>query len=421
MSLFKRLFGGPVDLAALRKHAARERWADLLHGAAEIDAETLTAEERSELEALRSQAGDRLAALNLEEAEALLRAGEVERAREHARLAAGQAGSPALQARARELQEIQRSEPQVREPDSAAGGCSSGCGDACAPAVDTGAAVPVASDLDLETRLELCLGGYPDDLVQRYLRHSGPFVEAVVQAHEGADGALPAFSAVGDEDRDDLFYLERGTLYGRLGEVEAALGDLRRALDINPGNSLAGEALASLLLESGDLDGLEALLAGMQAGGYPEPFWRALRAGLEFHRGHPEEARCQGRLAWEQGNRDSELVLLLAGLAEQAGDLEEAEHLLSSLPAGGCGGSAPLPLADFWLRHRRHPEKALETFKAAWRQEPGNPLWPLKTAQAYLVKGWTQEGRRLLEQVAALPDLPKNVRQQTEKSLSGLD
>jgi predicted Zn-dependent protease len=84
-------------------------------------------------------------------------------------------------------------------------------------------------------------------------------------------------------------------------------------------------------------------------------------------------------------------------LLEHHGKPNEAERVLMHLSGGGCSGGPSLPLAEFWLRHGKNLDKALESFKGALRSEPDNPRWLLRVAQVYLARGWEKEGIGLLE------------------------
>ena len=428
MNFLKRLFGSSDPLTELRRYADQGRWADLLSRAGDFSGDEFDAAGREEVDDLVRRAGDRLAEVNIAESEACLRAGDPPRARDHLDLAADQARAPALLERVRALRQEVDAPPgagpesaEPVEPEPAAGAdCGGGCGDHCGPAVAAGSEPDSAADLDLETRLELSLGGYPEDLVERYRQAPEPFQEAVILAHRGDDAAaLAALDAPACSEAQDLFFYERGTLQARMGRVEEGIADLEQTLELAPAHPLAGDVLLSLLFADRRLDEAEKLVDRLAAAGQPAALLAARRATLEALRGHPQAALEHGRQAFREGNRETELVLLVAGLAEREGALEEAESLLAGLSGGGCGDSVPVPLAEFWLRHGRQLDRALETFKAAWRHDPGNPLWPLRTARTYLARGWQGEGRKLLLQVLEMDGLPDGLRREARELLDG--
>ena len=66
---------------------------------------------------------------------------------------------------------------------------------------------------------------------------------------------------------------------------------------------------------------------------------------------------------------------------------------------GGCGGGAHPLQAEFWLRHGKNLDRALESFKGALRHELDNPRWLLRIAQveagASFVNGMVKSDPRL--------------------------
>ncbi|WP_459860135.1 tetratricopeptide repeat protein [Desulfuromonas carbonis] len=363
--------------------------------------------------------------MNLREAEAFLRAGDLERARDHLSLAESQAEDSLLLAEIRRIQEQSVADQKEVPPSSkAATDCSSGCGPGCAPGADPLPAPTVeSSGLDLDTRLELCLGGYPEDLTERYLGLDEELKGAILLAHGGEDeAAMKAFGCLSEELRDEHFYYERGLVAARMGESEAALADLQHCLQLFSAHPFAGDVLVSLLLSSGHHQQADDLLTQLAAAGYPEAFCCARRAFLETFRGNREIALSNAEKAFQAGNREGELLVLLGQLLERKGLLGEAERVFAMTGgAGGCGGGSgvPLALAEFWLRQGRELDRALDGFKAAWQKEPDNPLWMVRTAQAYLAKGWQKEGVALINRVLARQDVPESLLEEARKALEG--
>ncbi len=126
MGIFGKLFGGGASLEALRKAIGRKDFAEARLLAEQLAEQKLAEEDATELEQLRAAAGDGLARLNLAEAEALQRSGQIEQAQEHLQLALDQVASTDLreqieQAAARPL------EADAIAPPSAAASSCSGC------------------------------------------------------------------------------------------------------------------------------------------------------------------------------------------------------------------------------------------------------------------------------------------------------
>jgi len=425
MAFFKRLFASGNPLDATRRAFARGEWAEVLALAEGADLSLLDEEGRIALDDFRSQACNRLGELNLREAEAFLRAGDLERARDHLSLAESQAEDSILLAEIRRIQEQPVAyENEVPPATVAATDCGSGCGSGCGPGTEQAPAPTVeSSGLDFDTRFELCLGGYPEDLAERYLGLSGEVKEAVLLAHGGEDeAAMKAFDSLPEALRDEHFYYERGVLAARTGESETALADLRHCLQLFPTHPFAGDVLFSLLLACGHHQQADELLTRLAAAGYADAFCYTRRTFLEILRGNREAALASAEKAYQSGNREGELLVLLGQLLEEKGRLRDAERVFAMTGgAGGCGGGSgvPLALAEFWVRQGRELDRALDGFKAAWQKEPDNPLWMVRTAQAYLAKGWQEEGAALISRVLARQDLSESLREEARKSLEG--
>jgi predicted Zn-dependent protease len=121
-----------------------------------------------------------------------------------------------------------------------------------------------------------------------------------------------------------------------------------------------------------------------------------------------------------QGAVDLETTLVTAAALEKTGNIDEAENVLASIGTSGCGGGrqASPYLAEFWLRHGRNMDKAIDAFNQAARVEPGNPRWIFRVGEAYLAKGWKKEGRTLLERALVQPSLDPQLAAQAKKYLS---
>lgn len=391
MSLFGKLFGKSDPLAELARLYARGEWAALLSAARRLERSALSAEVQDQVAGWEAEAGDRLAGLNIAEGEGALRLGNLLKAREHLQLAAGQARTADLAKRAADLlTSLDGAAPagKVRQPEAAAG-CGSGCGPTCAPAANAGDEL---DEIDATGRLELLLSTLPAELAESYAASGEAFLKAWLAAQEGDDQlALKLFEAVPTAERGILFRAERGVVLARNGQAKAAEADLRAALSAYPELFHPFDALVTLLAVSRRWADLEKLLRQALA---EERFtgycWSRL-AQLEAGRGNAKEAVTACELALNQGELDPATVVVCAGLHEQAGDQVAAEALFSRLPAGGCGGGAHPMLAEFWLRHGKNLNRALESFKGALRSEPDNPRWLLRIAQVYIAKGWRKD------------------------------
>lgn len=422
MALFG-LFGKKDLLARARRAAAEKRWADVLMDAPRIDRSALPVEGREELDALLCQAGDSLAQINLDEGEACRRGGDRLKAAEHFRLAREQACSATLMhsaetALAQTLpQEVLKGSDSLNPPGS--GDCAGTCG----PATGTQESEHPGDEthFDLETQLELALSSYPPEMAGRYRQALPDFVEAVLTAHRGDDAtALRLLNALPEPARDDLFHFERGTLHARRGDGEKASADLRRALEVNPANPVFFSALLETYLAANRLDDADILIRQGLDEGLERGFLLGRLAEVHARRNDLPQALETVQQALDAGHCDSRTILFAASLLEQNGRLGEAENLLQRLGAGGgCGGGGVnIALADFWVRHGKELQKALDTFNKALRQEPDNPVYLLRVAQIYLGRNWQREARPLLERLLASPGLSPQLRDEAQRLLS---
>jgi tetratricopeptide (TPR) repeat protein len=400
MGFWSKLLGGGDSLARMRLALEQKRWADALNIGVGLEQAEAAPEERAELAELLVVAGDGLAELNLSEGEACLRAGDVARAREHFTLAAEQVRSPELMQRVMAIQADMEGPrtPAIPLSVTSTADCHTGCASPCSAEGGGKVEISAGMELDTQTRVELIVASYPEGWAERYLQLDGSFREAFLLAHEGrAEEALAAFNAVAEEERADLFYFERGSLRARVGETALASADLEKALELNPDHFLALETLVHLELSTGNDDAAEKRLNRMLSKNYAATFCHGNLAVIFARRGEKKAALDHGLLAIAGGDRSMETLLITASLLEQQGQANETERVLMLLPGGGCSGGPSLPLAEFWLRHEKNLDKALESFKGALRSEPDNPRWLLRVAQVYLARGWEKEGISLLE------------------------
>ncbi|WP_305041032.1 tetratricopeptide repeat protein [Geoalkalibacter sp.] len=416
--VFSRLFGRKNPLDQVRGAVRDSRWADALRIGEGIDPHSLSAPEQDELAHLLSEAGDCLARLNLEEGEACRRAGDEDKGREHLELALAQARDGQLRQNIADALGRKAASPPPLVAAPAAGHCGGGsCGGGAGYASDSGE----VDHLDEETRFELTLSSYPPEMAQRYAGVGAAFRKAFLAAHDGRDAeAVELYAQVAEGARDDLFYFERGGLLARTGDFAGARRDLHLALQLNPSHEQALEALITLeLAQNAYNEAKKQAERGIETG-TAKSFCLGRLAFIHAREGNADQALSSAREALRTGAAELDVLLLAASLHERRGELGEAEALLSATGGGGCKGGASAYLAEFWLRHGRNLEKALDAFNQAARQEPANPRWPLRIGETYLARGWKKEGRALIEQALAHPDLAPELKESGQKLISAL-
>lgn len=422
MSFLSKLFGNKDPLEQLRRAVNQKRWADALVFGEKLSPDQLPANAVDEFNTLLETAGDALAQMNLEEAEACRRGGDHERAGEHFDLASRQARGKVLQQRIEASR--QGGEPAAianQSPLASGHDCHSGCASSCMPAAGQSSAPTEAPDLDAHIRWELMLATFSPELAVRYAECCEKFQLAVLAAHEGDDQvALKLFEQIPAADRNDLYYFERGSLHAHSSQIPAARQDFAKAIELNPNQLLALDALITLEVENGWEQEAEQRLQQLLAKGSAPVICLERLALLRYRKGDFSAAADLGEQALAQGSRDHQTILLTAHLQEKSGNLNAAEAILARLEGGGgCGGGGgPVALAEFWLRHNRNLDKALESFKAAFRQEGDNPRWALRIGQVYLAKGWKKEGLPLLQAALNDPKLASELQQECEADLT---
>jgi len=422
MGIFEKMFGKRDPLAQLRRDFSQQNWAAAFNAVCLLDRGQLSPEEQAEIADIELQAGDRLAELNLFEGEGEVRNGRLVRAREHFQLACQQARSPALQQRA-EASMVQLDQGGSPRLEKESGGVTARCAD-CGPDGSPGGAFTAGGqddDLDDESRFEVLLATLPESQAERYFE-TGPTFRRAWLASQGDDPqhALALFEAVPESERDPLFYSERGNLKGRCGEFEDARADLSRALHDEPELFVALSGLIELLASGGHLETVEQLLRETLAEERFQGYCWANLAQLHAQRGEDDQALDLALRALAAGRAEQGTVLLCARILEDKERFAEAEAMLAKLPTGGCGGGAHPLLAEFWLRRGQHLDKSLETFKAALRQEPGNPRWVLRIAQVYLARGWHNEAAAQIDRLLGHEDLGDELRQEVKATADQL-
>ncbi|MBE0577657.1 MAG: tetratricopeptide repeat protein [Desulfuromonadales bacterium] len=412
MSFLKKMFAKKDPVEEMRQLHARKDWAGVLRASRQLERDELAPALNEEISAWECQAGDALSAINLDEGAWAQESGNLLRAREDYQLAIELARSSGLRERAEQaLASLDRGElPQEAAETSTGPAIHAGCNSSCA--TTTGAAVtPQKADLDEETRLELLLATMPAELAERYLTAGPEFRQAWLMAQDGEEQqALTLLNQIPKAERNSLFLFERGALMARSGQHKKAYQDLQAALTAEPGLFPAFDTLIDVLITSGRTEELEKTLKQTLAAGRFTGYCWARLAELHAQRSELELALAAGLKALEEGITDAGLISLCAQLLERAERVDEAEALLMRMPSGGCGGGAHPMLAELWLRRDKNLDRALESFKAALRQERDNPRWLLRIAQVYLAKGWRKQAAEQIERLMRQGELPEPVR-----------
>ena len=400
MGLFGKLFGSKPTLEQLQKVIKQKRFADARVIAEDLLSQDLEENNRKKILTLAGQAGDELAQRNLDEGLGFLRNGQVLQAQEYLELAVELVHSEDLRAKI-----VSALEQQPESSEDISSHAASGAEHS-----------PSGQD---DLQLDLILTSYPEEMRQRYEEKSGDFKQAFLLTHAGEDqSALDAWEKIAEAERDDLYFFELGSLYGRCGMLSEARTALEQSLQLKGEQPLPVEALVTVLHQLNQFDGAEKMLRSLLARGMNPRFCHAQLTYLYVQQGDLEKAGREARLGLTVQNGDPAFLQLAAMVFERLSCLDEAEQALKRIPAGGCCGGISLPLAEFWLRQKKELGKVLDVFNAACREDPDNPRWQLRAAQTYLARNWRKDALKLLSKVVGDPRLDPELAEEAAQQLA---
>ncbi len=404
MGLFGKLFGNKTTLEQLEKVVNQKRYADARVMADDLLAKDLDPEARQQVLLLAEEAGDKLARRNLDEGLGFQRNGQHKQAQEYFELAASLVHNEDLR---QKISAAMHDTPKCERPDAISGG---------ADGEDNAEDYSSTGHDDLQ--LDLILTSYPEEMRSRYTEKSSAFKQAFLLTHAGEDqSALVAWQSVPNAERDDLFYFELGSLYGRCGMLGEARSALEQSLQLKGEQPLVIEALVTVLQQLHDFRAAEQLLRSLLEKGMNPRFCHAQLTYLYAQQGELERAGQEARLGLTVQNGDPAFLQLAAMVFERLACLEEAEQALKRIPSRGCGGIS-LPLAEFWLRQKKELSKVLDVFNAACREEPDNPRWQLRAAQTYMARNWRKDALKLLSKVVGDPRLDPELAEEAVQQLA---
>lgn len=427
MSFLSRWFGSGHPLDEIRKASNQGRWADVLNFSSALEDSSLSASDQAQLRELVDAAAEHLSRINFEEGLASLRADDFRRGMEHLDLARQLVRSSEL----RELidaefarigsnsNNVLSGDVPPRATTVIKNSCASSC---CGTAATSTLAAPEFTDaFDEETRFDLLLTAYPPDLRPRYLELSTLIRQAILLAHEArGDEALALFSKVHENERNDIFHYELGSLFACRNQYPDAVKSLQQAISMNPGFVLAALTLVDLHVANKNYAAAENLLSQMLQANCMPDYCHARFAVISQAQGDAAKAFEHATTALNLGHNEPELMVFVARTLESQGRIDEAEGVLSAIPVGGgCSGGANVELADFWLRHKKDLQKSLEMFKKAAKGDPTNPLWGYHIARVYLALGWTKEAKKILKAFVDADSIDESLRENAIQLLKG--
>ena len=228
--------------------------------------------DRSYLENKIADTGNRLAVLNIGEAEAAIRSGSQTKANEYLQLAIVLADDAGIRQKAEKLlqpSEITNQIPLGNNHSHSAHGCSS-CSTSAHKNVDN--TVEISHNLSSQERFQLLINTLPGDLPERYGQLGEKFASAYLFAYDdNVQEADRLYNELLDEQVNDIVFYEKGTLHFRTGDLKGCEILFKHSLQVNQENPLTHLSLAQLYADSGRYnDAFEVLDSMLQKGILPE-------------------------------------------------------------------------------------------------------------------------------------------------------
>lgn len=256
---------GDAHFAAGRFADARFSYQEALEQVTTVtDPET----ERSYLSSRISQSGNSLAEMNIAEAEAAIRGGDVKKGHDHLSLALELADDVTIREKAEFLLNQQPETVATKSHDQKHGahhgshGCSS-----CSSSHAGGAPVftpDLPEHMQGEEQFQLLIHTLPGNLPQRYEALGEKFAKAYLLAHsDELQSALILYKELLSQGENDILLCEVALLEYRLGMPARCEPLLQRAMTLNDGNPLVHLSLAQFYIDTRRLSEAVPVLTGM--------------------------------------------------------------------------------------------------------------------------------------------------------------
>ena len=239
------------------KYFSEERYAEARHEFLEAlqklsdtpaDDEGAAAKVRSRL----VETGNRLALMNLSEAEHAMNRGDFSKAEEHLELIAELAADGAIREKAERLRVRLHPETFSVAAKETHHGCS-GCTTGEAHASDENDYIP--DYLSAQERFELLMQTIPAGLRERYADLGEKFAAGYLMVHGGEEEAgAGILQDLLKEGENDILLYECALIYFKAGNLTECERLLRRAFDFNDENALSCLSLVQLLTDTGRLE-----------------------------------------------------------------------------------------------------------------------------------------------------------------------
>jgi tetratricopeptide (TPR) repeat protein len=277
--------------------------------------------DRGYLQERIAMTGNRLAELNLIEAEAALRSGSDLKAVEYLQLALELADDVSLRQKAENLLQPSVITNQNAVETSQAQTGAHDCASCSSSHHKTETIQPdIPDSLAPAEKFQLLINTLPNDLPKRYAELGEKFASAYLLAHEDMlNEADQLFAEMLMLEENDIVLYEKGLIHFRAGDQDGCEKLFKRSLQLNSSNPLTHLGLAQLFADTGRFDSASEILSTMIN-----------------HEILPDQALVmQGDVCIAQGLFDRALEIFTAALESPALKKTAAERLVYILNAQG--------------------------------------------------------------------------------------
>ncbi len=314
-----------------------ERYADARHDFQEalrkVTSEKLGSPIEIELAGKIALAGNKLAELNLFEAERSLSCGDFAKATDHLQLVLDLAEDVDLREKAQKqlhaMPSAQQSQHASKDHD-----CTS-----CATTTEKLPADEHVWDeqLSVEDRFNLLIHPLPGDLPERYFALGENFAHCYMLIHDGNDSAaMPILAEMLANGENDILLYEMALIKYRASRLPECEEFLRRAIRSNAMNPLCYLALVHLLVEVGRFPEVINILEGMINNGIVVEQARVLLGDVHALSGNEEAALDHWSQALQFKPFARGVAEKIIPLLEKQGRNEEAVFLAKTYLKGCC-------------------------------------------------------------------------------------
>ena len=267
-----------------------------------------------------ADAGNRLAEMNIDEAEAAYRSGNDLKAAENLQLALELADDVSLRQKAESLLQssgIINKKTEEVPPVQKSHGCAT-CSTSGHKTEDIHSDIP--DSLTPTERFQLLINTLPGDLPQRYSELGEKFASAYLFAYDDDfNEADRLYNEILESEKSDIVLYEKGILHFRAGDLTGCEMLFKYSLTINNSNPLAHLGLAQLYADTRRFDEASVILSAMiQADILPE-----------------QSLIMQGDIYTAQGFYDKAMQIFTPALEDPALKKTAAERLVHILNAQG--------------------------------------------------------------------------------------